>query len=66
MFPKVAQKIFNHFTLCLTSNIETKEFLNKLNVKNVKFHGNIKLINKINANDIQNLNEKILTKKDFG
>ena len=65
MFPKVAQKIFNHFTLCLTSNIETKEFLNKLNVKNVKFHGNIKLINKINANDIQNLNEKILTKKRF-
>ena len=31
-FPKTAKYIFNSFRLCLTSNQETKSFLNKLNV----------------------------------
>ncbi len=65
LFKNVAHTIFNHFSLCLTSNIDTKEFLLKLNVKNTKFYGNIKLVNKINPENIQNLNDKILKKKRF-
>ena len=40
-----AKKIFNSFDLCLTSNNETKVYLDKLNAKNTHFLGNIKLIN---------------------
>ena len=65
MFPKTAKKIFNTFSLCLASNSETKKFLDKLEVSNVYFKGNIKLINKININDIQNLNDKFLKKNRF-
>lgn len=64
-FPKIANKIFNSFDLCLSSNLETKKFLEKLNSKNIFFHGNIKLINKINPRNIENLNKDILLKKRF-
>ena len=64
-FPKIASKIFNSLDLCLSSNLETKKFLEKLNSKNIFFHGNIKLINKINPGDIKNLNKDILLKKRF-
>ena len=64
-FPKIANKIFNSFDLCLSSNLETKKFLEKLNSKNIFFHGNIKLINKINPGNIENLNKDILLKKRF-
>ena len=45
LVPQTAKKIFNCFDLCLTSNIETKEFLTKLSVKNTYSFGNLKLIN---------------------
>ena len=61
----VAKKIFGLFDLCLTSNLETKNYLLKLNAKNVYFNGNIKLINQIDENKIENLNEKFLSKKKF-
>ena len=64
-FPKIANKIFNSFDLCLSSNLETKKFLEKLNSKNIFFHGNIKLINKINPGNIKNLNKDVLLKKRF-
>lgn len=64
-FPKIASKIFNSFDLCLSSNLETKKFLEKLNSKNIFFHGNIKLINKINPGNIKNLNKDVLLKKRF-
>jgi 3-deoxy-D-manno-octulosonic-acid transferase len=65
IFPKTAKSIFSLFDLCLTSNSETKSYLLKLNAKNVNFNGNIKLINKIDKNNIQNLNESILVKNRF-
>ena len=65
LFPKTAKKIFNMFSLCLASNSETKKFLDKLEVSNVHFNGNIKLINKINVNNIQNPNDKFLKKNRF-
>ena len=43
--PETAKKIFSCFDLCLTSNNETKDYLQKLNAKNIFFHGNIKFIN---------------------
>jgi 3-deoxy-D-manno-octulosonic-acid transferase len=65
LFPKTAKKIFNTFSLCLASNLETKKILDKLEVSNVHFNGNIKLINKINLNNIQNPNDKFLKKNRF-
>tara|TARA_B100000902_G_scaffold398555_1_gene465753 strand:- start:4378 stop:5658 length:1281 start_codon:yes stop_codon:yes gene_type:complete len=65
MFFNVAEKIFNHFSLCLTSNLETKKFLLNLNVKNVHFFGNLKLINRIKEDQIKSVNEAVLTKKRF-
>ena len=64
-FPKTAKYIFNSFRLCLTSNQETKNFLNKLNVENVHYCGNIKLIDNINIEKITGLNEKLLKNSKF-
>ena len=43
--PETAKKIFSCFDLCLTSNNETKDYLQKFNAKNIFYHGNIKFIN---------------------
>ena len=64
-FPRTAKKIFGLFDLCLSSNIETKNFLERLNAKNIFSHGNIKLSNEISFDKIKNTNEKILLKKRF-
>ena len=64
-FPKTAKKIFNSFDLCLTSNVETKHYLQKLNLQNVYCFGNIKLISEIDVNKIKNLNEKFLQSRRF-
>jgi len=65
LFPNVAKRIFKIFDLCLCSNIETKDFLERLNIQNVYFKGNIKFIKKIDKTKISNLNENILLKKRF-
>jgi len=65
MFSSTAKKIFCLFNLCLTANLETKNYLSQLNAKNIHFNGNIKLINNIDKDKIKNLNEKILLKKRF-
>ena len=41
--PKTAKEIFSNFDLCLSSSVQTKEYLQKLNVKNIKYLGNLKL-----------------------
>lgn len=64
-FPGAAKKIFNKFDLCLASNNETKDYLEKLNAKNIHFSGNIKLINRIEKKSISNINENFLLKKRF-
>ena len=64
-FPKTAKKIFNSFDLCLTSNVETKHYLQKLSLQNVYCFGNIKLISEIDVNKIKNLNEKFLQSRRF-
>ena len=64
-FPHSAKKIFSLFDLCLTSNLETKKYLEELGAKNIYFNGNIKLINELNENKIKNPSEKILLKNRF-
>ncbi len=65
MFPKVAKKIFEIFDMCLCSNKETKEFLDKLEIKQVYFKGNIKLVGLIDEKKIKDFNEDFLLKKRF-
>ena len=64
-FPKTAFKIFSSIKLCLTSNKETKKFLESFEVKNVFYYGNIKFINDINENEITNLNKDKLINIPF-
>jgi len=64
-FPTAAKKIFGIFDLCICSNTETKNYLERLNLKNVYFRGNIKLIDHINDKEITNVNKNILLKKRF-
>ena len=64
-FPKTAKKIFSLFNLCLSSNLETKKYLTKLNAKNIHFNGNIKLIKEIDKNNINNQNKDFLLKNKF-
>ena len=64
-FPTAAKKIFGIFDLCICSNTETKNYLERLNLKNVYFRGNIKLIDHIDDKEITNVNKNILLKKRF-
>ena len=65
MISGLAKKIFYIFDLCLVSNNETKDYLSKLNAKNIKFIGNIKLAAKINIKNIKDINGINLFKEKF-
>ena len=65
IFPETAKKIFGSFDLCLCSNKETKIFLKKFNVKNIKYEGNIKLINQINFKNLFKNNNLKLSRSRF-
>ena len=59
------QKIFGMFDLFLCSNNETKIYLERLNLKNIYYRGNIKLVERIEESKIKNLNQDFLLKKRF-
>ena len=63
IFPKTAKKIFKNFQMSLTSNLETKNYLEKLNAQNVVFNGNIKLVSENKNSQYKNLNKNFLIKK---
>ena len=63
--PRTSKKIFGLFNLCLTSNSETKDYLEKLGATNIHYKGNLKLINQIDENKIKDPNHRILSKKRF-
>ena len=65
LFPKTSKKIFNSINLFLASNLETTNFLKKLNVRNTVYNGNIKLLSQVNKKDLENNNKDILLKKKF-
>ncbi len=64
-FLQTAKKIFEIFDLCLCANGETEVFLEKLNAKNIKYFGNIKLINEINKKKFDDENRKFLSQSRF-
>ena len=55
LIPKSAKSIFSTFKLCLSSNIESKNYLAYLDVKSVYHFGNIKLINNFENNGKENI-----------
>ena len=65
LFPNTSKEIFSLFALCLTSNNESKDYLFKLNVKNVFYLGNIKFLSKIDTAKSTNFNNNFLEKQKF-
>ena len=65
IFPNISKKIFNIFSLFLCSNNQTKRYLEKLELKNIYFKGNIKLTDVVDEKKIINFNENVLQKKRF-
>ena len=55
-----AKKIFNNFDLCLTASNESKNNLNELQVKELKYIGNLKYSVQSKPDEIGDLNKKIL------
>tara|TARA_X000001036_G_scaffold296052_1_gene275224 strand:+ start:5933 stop:7204 length:1272 start_codon:yes stop_codon:yes gene_type:complete len=65
LMPKVAEKIFQSFELCLPSSNESKKYLQKFKVKNIKFFGNLKLTSENKFNNLNDKNKEILSKNKF-
>lgn len=65
VFRDTAKYIFKIFSLCLCSNAESKNFLEKLGSRKVYYKGNIKLIEKIGKNDDFKDNRNYLSDKRF-
>ena len=55
-----AKKIFNNFDLCLTASNESKNNLNELQVKELKYIGNLKYSVQSKPDEIEDSNKKIL------
>ena len=65
LISKTANKIFKIFDLCLTSNLETANYLKMFGANNIYNLGNLKLTEKINIEEIKGKNENFLKNKDF-
>lgn len=59
LVPRFAKKIFNSFELCLASSIESKKYLKKLNAKNLKYYGNLKLSSSVKFKEVKDKNKII-------
>jgi len=58
-----AKKVFSKFDLCLASSKESEKMLKQLNIKNLKYIGNIKLANKTKKRNSIDKNLKVLKVK---
>ena len=65
IFPNEAKKIFRNFDLFICSNLRTKNYLEKLQLNNIFFKGNIKLINQIDKEEIADINESFCKNNKF-
>ena len=65
LIPKIANKIFQTFDLCLASSNKSKNYLEKLNAKNVKHIGNLKLSAEIKLQKQLTQNKNILKNTRF-
>ena len=64
-FPMTAKKIFNKFDLFLCANQETKNYLEKLSAKNIRYFGNIKFFNEIKKKEFSQNNIQLIKKSRF-
>jgi 3-deoxy-D-manno-octulosonic-acid transferase len=62
---RFAKQIFNTFDLCLAASKESKKYLEKLNARNLKYVGNIKLSGIIKNQENNDRNENFLKNKKF-
>jgi len=65
LLPKVSEKIFDTFELCLPSSNESKNHLLNLKVKRIKYFGNLKLAYEILSSNKSFINKEILTNLKF-
>ena len=65
LFPNTAKKIFEIINMSLCSNVETQNYLKKLNLKNSYFYGNIKLADDIDEKKIDSNNKSFLLDRRF-
>mgnify|MGYP001238233005 FL=1 len=65
IFPNIAKRILKVFKLFICSNKETYEFLKKLDLQNINYIGNLKLIGRIDEKKIKDINENYLLNKRF-
>ena len=56
MISRISKELFSNFDFCLTSNLDTSNFLKQLNAKNIIHTGNLKLVSNGNRNEVKNLN----------
>ena len=59
LVPRLARKIFNSFELCLAASMESKKYLKKLNAKNLKYYGNLKLSSSVKFKEVKDKNKII-------
>ena len=65
-FENFSQSVFSKITKAYPQNMETKYLLKKLNVKNIKFLGNLKFVeNKIYNRNLSNLNFRFKNYKSW-
>jgi len=62
VFPNFARRVFKNFDLSLASSRESRNNLRQLEVKNVKYIGNLKFTVKNKVNKLNKINTKILNK----
>ncbi len=65
IFNKTAKKIFSIFDLSLCANKETEFFIKKFNGKNVRYEGNLKLVDEIDKKELKNINSNALSNSRF-
>jgi 3-deoxy-D-manno-octulosonic-acid transferase len=65
LIPKVAEKVFQSFALCLPASNESKKYLEKFKVKNIKYFGNLKLASENKIHILNDVNKEILNISKF-
>ena len=65
LITKVAEKVFQSFELCLPASNESKKYLEKFKVKNIKYFGNLKLASENKIHILNNVNKEILNISKF-
>ena len=63
IFPSFAKDIFSKITIALPQNQETKNYLKKLGVKNIKFIGNLKYFKNFRQNSKTNIQKYFKNRK---